>query len=147
MRSRHAVQQQLSSVPQLSNSTNVSNQLKLPSSIIMKTALVILPACLLVLAHLSSAQMLSTDIPSIDCEQVQNLSPECTTALAQGATGADQAAAFCRGDCFQTVLSAYRSCGAAGETIAQSVQEGEKRSYQIIISSYAMQPAINCSCC
>ena len=108
----------------------------------MKTALVILPACLLVLAHLSSAQI--TDIPSIDCEQVQNLSPECTTALAQGATGADQVAAFCRGDCFQTVLSAYRSCGAAGETIAQSVQEGEKRSYRIIIliSSYAMQPAI-----
>ena len=122
-------------IPQLSNSINVSNQPKLPSSITMKTALVILPACLLVLAHLGSTQLLSTDIPPIDCEQVRNLSPECMTA-SQGATGADQVAAFCRGDCFQTVLSAYRSCGAAGEAIAQSVQEGEKRTHQIIISSY-----------
>ena len=98
----------------------------------MKTALVILPACLLVLAHLGSSQT----IPPIDCEQVQNLSPECVAVFAQGTTGADQAAAFCRGDCLQTVLSAYRSCGAAGEAIAQSVQEGEKRTLQIIISSY-----------
>ena len=95
----------------------------------MKTALVILPAYLLVLAHLSSAQMFSTDAP-IDCEQVQNLSPECVVAFAQAVTGADQAAAFCRGDCFQTVLSAYQSCGAAGEEFVQSVQEGEKRLYQ-----------------
>ena len=89
----------------------------------MKTALVILPACLLVLAHLSSAQT----IPSIDCEQVQNLSPECVAAIAQAGTGADQAAAFCRGDCFQTVLSAYESCGAAGEETVQSLQEGEEK--------------------
>ena len=99
----------------------------------MKTALVILPACLLlVLAHLSSAQINSTDIPFIDCEQVLNLSPECKPAFAQASTlGADQAAAFCRGDCFQAMLLAYESCGAAGEEIVQLLQEGEK---EIILS-------------
>ena len=97
----------------------------------MKIALVILPACLLALAHLISAQMISTNIPPVDCEQVQNLSPECAAAFAQAFAGSDQAASFCSGDCFRTVLSAYQSCGSAGATVVQGLQEGEK-SYIII---------------
>ena len=94
----------------------------------MKTALVILSVCLLALAHLISAQMIST-LPPVDCEQVQNLPPECVTALAQAYTGSDQAESFCSGACFATVLSAYQSCGSAGAIAAQGLQEGEESAY------------------
>lgn len=69
----------------------------------MKSVLVILPACLLALAHLTSAQMSSTEIP---CEQVQNLSPECAMASSQALTGSDKVESFCSGACFGTVLLA-----------------------------------------
>ena len=42
----------------------------------MKTALVILPACLLALVHLTSAISLSTEAAP-NCEHVKNLSPQC----------------------------------------------------------------------
>ena len=114
------------SIPQLSNSTNISIQPKLPSSITMKTALIILPACLLVLAHLSSAQILSTNTPP--CEEVQNISPRCAAEVEQIEAEPNQLAyeTFCRGDCFQSVISAYESCGAVLEV--QFLQEGKKRS-------------------
>lgn len=91
----------------------------------MKSALIVLPACLLALAHLISAQI--TGVPPIDCEQVRNLSPECQAAFSRGAAGADAAAAFCSGDCFRTVLSAYQSCGSAGDAIVQGLQQGKKK--------------------
>ena len=94
----------------------------------MKSALVILPACLLVLSHLTIAQMSSTEIPFSDCEQVQNLSPECAMAFAQVITGPDvnSVVSFCDGDCFGPVLSAYQSCGSAATDTVQQLQEGEK---------------------
>ena len=96
----------------------------------MKNALVILPACLLALAHLISAQTISTDMtpnPAIDCEQVQNLSPECAMAFSQVVTEEDAAATFCSGSCFRTVLSAYESCGAAGTQTVQTLQQGVRK--------------------
>ena len=85
---------------------NQSNLLSSIGIIIMKTALVILPACLLALAHLISAILLSTEAAT-DCEHIKNLSPQCKRAFQQGFSGGNQANAFCDGDCFGPVLSAY----------------------------------------
>ena len=89
----------------------------------MKTALVILPACLLALAHLISAQILA----NINCEQVRNLSPQCMRAVEQ-TTSADGVRALCRGNCFGPVLRAFESCRSDQEAAAtvQRLQEGEK---------------------
>ena len=97
----------------------------------MKTALVILPACLLALTHLTSAISLSTEAAT-DCEHVKNLSPQCKRAFQQGFSGRNQANAFCGGDCFGPVLSAYERCAPDFEAAADNVQglrEGEKSCY------------------
>ena len=111
----------------------------------MKSSLVILPACLLALAHLISAQTISTNMPPTDCEQVQNLSPECATALAQARTGSDQTESFCSGDCFGTVLSAYQSCGSGAAVVVQGLQEGEISCHIKLIRLLQLATRLSCS--
>ena len=90
----------------------------------MKTALVILPACLLALVHLTSAQ---SEAP-LNCESVRNLSPQCRRAFDQISESADQTIAFCSGNCFGPVLSAFESCESdqLAATFAETLRYGEK---------------------
>ena len=102
---------------------------------------IILAACLLALTPRISAQLInstSTDMPgpSTGCEQAQNLSPVCRFAYSQALIeGPDQAESFCGGACFETVVSAYESCGSAGDGVVRDIQEGEK--FLLIIHDYA----------
>jgi hypothetical protein len=100
----------------------------------MKGSLAILLPCLLALSygHLVHAQGdfsfndLTNAIPYADsCEQVGSLSDMCKREFRQAVTGSDQDP-FCTGNCFTSVLAAYRSCDAAlANPVAQLIGRGE----------------------
>ena len=81
----------------------------------MKTALLILPACLLALAHLIGAQSSVEDCPSF-----KNLRSQCK----KPAKTAKEIADFCTGSCFGEGLRAFEDCDAAQN--AAGLQESEK---------------------
>ena len=90
----------------------------------MKTASVILPACLLALVHHISAQ---TEAP-INCEQVRNLTSQCRRAFEF--QNSNEATAFCSGNCFTPVLRAHETCESdqRAAAVAQQIRDGEKLS-------------------
>ena len=84
----------------------------------MKTALIILPACLLALAHLIGAQSSIEDCPS-----VKNLRSQCK----KQAKTAKEITDFCTGSCFGEVLGALEDCDIDVARINEAAaQECEK---------------------
>ena len=87
--------------------------------------------------HLVSAQenfsFANNGIPYADiCEQVGSLSDMCKREFREAVMAPDpDPEPFCTGNCFATVLAAYRSCdGALANPIAQLIGRGESACFQ-----------------
>ena len=95
----------------------------------MKTALVILPACLLALAHLNGAQLVIEVTLGLEdsCPSVKELSLTCKKEYVNKDSGEKEANNFCTSGCSEAVLKAYQDCKSdEAPAFANGVKEGEK---------------------